>query len=88
MVTDVVRQTLKGSNGSEVDMSAEVLQATLDLRAFLFEAVYENDQATAEFKKAYGILSGLWANVCDTPEQFLDHQTLKRDGLHMSLIHI
>ena len=84
MVTDVVRQTLKRSAGVEVDMSAEVLQATLDLRAFLFEAVYENDQATAQFKKAYGILSGLWEKVCDTPEQFLDHQTLKRDGLDIA----
>ena len=84
MVTDVVRQTLKRSSSVEVDMSAEVLQATLDLRAFLFEAVYENDQATAEFKKAYGILSGLWTKVCDTPEQFLDHQTLKRDGLDVA----
>ena len=84
MVTDVVRQTLKQSSGVEVDMSAEVLQATLDLRAFLFEAVYENDQATAEFKKAYGILSGLWDKVREAPEQFLDHQTLKRDGLDVA----
>lgn len=84
MVTDVVSQTLNRSSGVEVDMSDEVLQATLDLRAFLFDAVYENDEATAEFKKAYGILSGLWDKVHETPEHFLDHQTLERDGLDVA----
>jgi len=84
MVTDVVSQTLNRSSGVDVDMSDEVLQATLDLRAFLFDAVYENDEATAEFKKAYGILSGLWDKVRETPEYFLDHQTLERDGLDVA----
>ena len=84
MVTDVVSQTLNRSSGVDVDMSDEVLQATLDLRAFLFDAVYENDEATAEFKKSYGILSGLWDKVRETPEYFLDHQTLERDGLDVA----
>ena len=84
MVTDVVSQTLNRSSGVDVDMSDEVLQATLDLRAFLFDAVYENDEATAEFKKAYGILSGLWDKVRETPEYFLDHLTLARDGLDVA----
>src|SRR5215510_11288176 len=42
MVTDVVMQTL-GRGLSEVWMSDEVLDATVGLRSFLFEAVYEND---------------------------------------------
>ena len=33
-------------------MSEPVLNATLELRSFLFEAVYENPRATAEFEKA------------------------------------
>jgi len=84
MVTDVVRQTLAHADEPEVDMSVRVLQATLDLRAFLFGAVYENDAATAEFKKAYGILSGLWEKVRETPDLFLDHRTLERDGLDVA----
>ena len=44
-------------------MSDEVLDATLALRSFLFEAVYENEVATAEFGKAEGILGGLWEKV-------------------------
>ena len=84
MVSDVVRQTLARAEAPEVDMSADVLQATLDLRAFLFTAVYENDVATAEFKKAYGILGGLWEKVRDSPERFLDHRTLERDGLDVA----
>ena len=51
LVTDVVEQTLAGGL-TEIRMSDEVLDAMLALRSFLFEAVYENDVATAEFEKA------------------------------------
>ena len=62
LVKDVVTETLAGGL-TEIRMSDAVLKAMLDLRAFLFEAVYENAIATAEFKKAAGILSGLWEKV-------------------------
>jgi dGTPase len=51
MVTDVVTETLEGGL-TEIRMSDRILQATLDLREFLFTAVYENPRATAEFEKA------------------------------------
>ena len=53
MVTDVVLQTIEGGM-TEIRMSEPILQATVGLRSFLFEAVYENEVATAEFKKAAG----------------------------------
>ena len=62
-------------------MGADVLGGLLELRQFLFEAVYENDAATAEFRKARGILEGLWAKVREQPEAFLDAEVLQRDGL-------
>ena len=62
MVTDVVLQTIDGGM-TEIRMSEPMLQATVGLRSFLFEAVYENEVATAEFKKAAGILGGLWERV-------------------------
>jgi dGTPase len=80
MVTDVVTQTLEGGV-SEIRMSDPVLQATLDLRDFLFAAVYENDVATAEFRKAAGILGGLWEKVRERPGDFLDRGTIDREGL-------
>ena len=84
MVADVVHQTSVGDELTEVTMSDAMLQSTLDLRAFLFEAVYENNAATAEFKKAYGILSGLWDKVREEPDRFLDRRTLERDGLDVA----
>ena len=57
---------------AEIRMSAPVLEAVLRLRSFLFDAVYENLTATAEFRKASGILSGLWEKVQERPEAFLD----------------
>ena len=66
---------------AEVRMSDEVLQATLKLREFLFEAVYENPRATAEFEKATGILGGLWEKVRARPEQYLDAVTIEKEGL-------
>jgi dGTPase len=80
MVTDVVNQTLAGGL-TEIRMSEPVLQATLDLREFLFQAVYENPRATAEFEKAAGVLGGLWDKLRQSPAQFLDPVTIETEGL-------
>jgi dGTPase len=80
MVTDVVTRTLAGGL-SEIRMSDETLQATLALRSFLFEAVYENPRATAEFQKASGILGGLWEKLRAKPEPYLDPATIEAEGL-------
>ena len=50
MVTDVVTETLSAGL-SEIRMSSGVLTATVELREFLFEAVYDNEATTAEFRK-------------------------------------
>ena len=62
-------------------MSEPILEAVLKLRAFLFEAVYENSIATAEFQKASDILSGLWEKVRERPREFLDPRTIEQEGL-------
>jgi dGTPase len=62
-------------------MSERVLEAVLGMRSFLFEAVYENTIATAEFKKAGDILSGLWEKVRERPEEFLDKRTIDAEGI-------
>jgi dGTPase len=80
MVTDVVMQTLEGGM-TEIRMSETILNATVGLRAFLFDAVYENEIATAEFKKAGGILGGLWEKLRERPDEFLDRRTLDSEGL-------
>ena len=84
MVADVVRETLARRVDPEVAMSPRVLQATLDLRAFLHAEVYENEAAVAEFGKACGILEGLWERVRETPLRFLDPRTVERDGLDVA----
>jgi dGTPase len=83
MVKDVVVETTRGDL-SEIRMSEEMLQATLALRAFLFETVYENDVATAEFRKAGNILGGLWERVRERPAEFLDPRILESDGLDVA----
>jgi dGTPase len=83
MVGDVVHETLNGGL-SEIRMSDRVLQATLDLRTFLFDSVYENDVATAEFGKAEGILGGLWEKVRQRPGEFLDTRTVDAEGLDVA----
>jgi dGTPase len=80
MVKDVVTQTL-AADLSEIRMSDDVLRAVLALREFLFGAVYENAVATAEFRKAADILSGLWEKVRERPAEFLDRGTLEAEGL-------
>ncbi len=80
LVKDVVTETLKGGL-TEIRMSDAVLQAMLDLRSYLFETIYENSLATLEFKKATGILSGLWEKVRENPHEFLDMKTVDDEGL-------
>ena len=81
MVADVVRQTIDGGY-SEIRMGAEVLEATLALREFLFAAVYENEVSTAEFRKATGVLGGLWQRVREQPEAYLDAGTVASEGVN------
>jgi dGTPase len=80
LVKDVVTETLSGGL-AEIRMSDRVLGAVLGLRSFLFEAVYENSIATAEFKKASDILSGLWEKIRERPDEFLDRRTVDHEGL-------
>jgi len=79
MVQDVIETTLASSLDG-IRMSDAVLDATLELRAFLFGAVYENEVSTVEFRKAAGILGALWEKVHERPEEYLDPKTLARDG--------
>jgi dGTPase len=83
MVKDVVTETQEGRL-SEIRMSEPVLEATLAMRSFLFDAVYENDVATAEFRKAKGILGGLWEKVRERPGEFLDRRIIEREGLDVA----
>jgi dGTPase len=80
LVKDVVTETLAGGL-AEIRMGDTVLEAVLALRGFLFDAVYENSVATAEFRKATDILSGLWEKVRERPVDFLDPHTLESEGL-------
>jgi dGTPase len=84
MVKDVVTETT-GGGLTEIRMSSEVLEATLALRAFLFDAVYENDRATSEFKKSAGILGGLWEKVREHPDELLDPRILSAEGLDVAV---
>jgi len=83
LVKDVVTETLAGGL-SEIRMSDRVLQAVLALRSYLFDAVYENTIATAEFRKATGILTGLWEKVRERPDEFLDRRTIAEEGLDVA----
>jgi dGTPase len=80
MVKDVVLET-QATGLAEIHMSDQVLDATLAMRAFLFDAVYENEAATAEFKKATGILGGLWEKLRERPGDFLDRRIIDTEGL-------
>jgi dGTPase len=80
LVRDVVTESLAGGL-SEIRMSEPILDAVLRLRSFLFDAVYENKVATAEFRKAADVLAGLWEKVRERPDEFLEPRTIESEGL-------
>ena len=83
MVKDVVTET-QNAGFTDIRMSEPVLVATLAMRSFLFDAVYENDVATAEFGKAAGILGGLWERIRERPDEFLDRRIIETEGLDVA----
>jgi dGTPase len=84
LVRDVVSHTLEGGL-TEIRMSKTILDAVLGLRSFLFDAVYENAIATSEFRKASGILSGLWEKLRERPGDYLDARTIDQEGLDAAI---
>ncbi len=80
MVRDVV-MTTREAGLDRIRMSDEVLSATLELRAFLFGAVYEKGVSASEFRKATDILGLLWKKVRERPDEFLEKRTVERDGI-------
>ena len=84
LVRDVVSETLAGGL-TEIRMSQTVLDCVLRLRSFLFDTLYENSAATAEFRKASDILSGLWGKLRERPDDFLDRRTLEADGIDVAI---
>jgi len=83
LVNDVIMATLAGGLRA-IAMTGAVLEAMLELRDFLFAAVYDNALSNAEFRKAAGILGGLWDKVREAPDRFLDPVTIERDGLDVA----
>ena len=55
--------------------------AMLDLRSFLFDAVYENTTATAEFKKAADILAGSGRRCASARTSSSIARTIEQEGL-------
>ena len=60
----------------EIRMSPEVEQATMSLRAFMFENVYKNPVAKGEEEKAINMVTNLyeyyWKHIRLLPDQFLE----------------
>ena len=82
MVTAIVRETLRKDDGL-LSMTEETLTAIVDLRAFLWERVYENEVVHADFHKAAKILRELYAHFMEHPDAFL--KVIEREALYDSL---
>ncbi|MFH7319433.1 deoxyguanosinetriphosphate triphosphohydrolase [Desulfurivibrio sp. D14AmB] len=59
MVRDLVEQTLAGG-GEQLAMRPEIIAGIEDLRAFLFDNVYENYKVHADFSKAMKVVRELY----------------------------
>jgi dGTPase len=70
MVNDVVSETLR-VGGGRLSISEEILSAMWEMRAFLWEKVYENETVHADFHKAARILRELYHYFMDNPDTFL-----------------
>lgn len=69
MVRDVIDETL-ACDYEAIRMSAEVLQALEELRAFMFGNLYLTPAVRSEFEKAQGMLTTLFEYVTAHPVEF------------------
>jgi len=70
MVADFMKTAFE-SDMDVMGLSAPVLEAVEELRAFLYKHVYEGDETKGEFKKAEKILNDLYAYYTENPEEVL-----------------
>ena len=82
MVNDIIQETLASADG-RLSISKEILSAVLNLRAFLWEHVYENRAVHADFFKATKILKELYQYLVDHPDYLL--KLIKMESLYDSL---
>ncbi len=74
MVTSLVSQTQANfdNNVCEVSMQDDIYEATMSLRAFMFENVYLNPAAKSEETKACDMLKQMYAYYCENPHNLPD----------------
>jgi dGTPase len=82
MVSDVIRETLR-VGGNRLSVADDVLSATVQLRSFLWQRVYENDAVHREFFKATKILKDLYQHFVEHPDDFL--RLLEKETLYDTL---
>jgi len=82
MVNDIVLETLR-VGGGHLSISKEVLSAIVQLRDFLWERVYENQNVHTDFHKAAKILKELYRYFIDHPDDFL--KLVEKTSLYDSL---
>ena len=71
MIKDVIATTRVTEEGIDIDISPEMLQTMLNLRAFLYDNVYRAPQVHNEFEKARKILFELYEYFLKNKDAFL-----------------
>lgn len=69
MVTDIIDET-KSVGLEKIIISTEVEEAMVELRKYLFDAVYMHESIKGTFIKAQKIIRELYQYFCDNPEEF------------------
>jgi dGTPase len=72
MVTDIITETLK-FEGEKVASSAEVEQAMVELRGYLFNTVYMNEKIKNNFLKANKVIRELYQYFCENESELRKH---------------
>jgi dGTPase len=72
MVTDIITETLK-FEGEKVAASAEVEQAMVELRGYLFNTVYMNEKIKNNFLKANKVIRELYQYFCENESELRKH---------------
>lgn len=80
MVSDIIFETIELGQ-KKVVVSKEVEEAMLELRSYLFNTVYMNEEIKGNFDKAKGLIKALYEYFCENQDELRKHYDKpQRDG--------
>lgn len=85
-INTMVKSLIEESANGEIRMAQEVLEATNELRNFLYDEVYMRDEIHGEIRKGKQLLAAIYGYLMNHPEQIAEVPATADDSLERRVV--